>query len=104
MEVSKPGIKSKLQLQSTPQLPLPIFIYLFIYFLFFLSFVFLGLHPWHMEVLMLQFEFKGSLLAEVPRPGVQSELQPLASKHSHSNARSEPRLEPTPQLMATPNP
>ena len=25
-------------------------------------------------------------------------------RHSHSNARSEPRLWPTPQLMATPGP
>ena len=24
--------------------------------------------------------------------------------HSHSNTRSEPRLQPTPQLMATPDP
>ena len=25
-------------------------------------------------------------------------------RHSHSNARSEPRLQPTPQLTATPDP
>ena len=40
---------------------------------FFLSFVFLGLHPRHMEI---------------PRLGVQSELQ-LGLYHSHSNAGSE---------------
>ena len=38
-------------------------IYLFIYFFYFLSFVFLGQHPWHMEV---------------PRLGVESKLQLLA--------------------------
>ena len=47
--------------------------------------VFLGSHPWHMEV---------------PRLGVLSELQLLAC----SNTRSEPSLWPTPQLTATPDP
>ena len=56
--------------------------------LYFSLFVFLGLYPWHMEV---------------PRLEVESELQPLASV-SHSNAESEPRLQPTPQLMAMPDP
>ena len=62
-------------------------------FLFFLSFClsvclsfffpcFLGLYLWHMEV---------------PRPGVKSQLQ---LHHSHSNTGSEPRLRPTPQLVA----
>ena len=49
---------------------------------------FSGLHPRHMEV---------------PRLGVELELQPLASHHSHSNTRSEPCLQPTPQLMAAPD-
>ena len=39
---------------------------------------------------------------EVPRLGVQSELQLLAY-HSHSNVGSELHLHPTPQLMATPD-
>ena len=39
---------------------------------------------------------------EVPRLGVQSELYlpGLCHSHSHSNTGSEPRLQPTPQLMA----
>ena len=53
--------------------------YTYIPFFFFLV---LGLHPRHMEV---------------PRRGVQLELQLLAY---HSNARSEPCLQPTPLLMA----
>ena len=45
----------------------------------------------------------------VPRLGFQSELQPPAwatatsLSHSHSNARSEPSLQTTPQLTATPD-
>ena len=69
-------------------------------FTYIFIFVFLGLHLRHMEV---------------PRLGVQSELQlpayttaiatPGPSRvydlhHSHSNARSEPHLLPTPQLTA----
>ena len=41
---------------------------------------------------------------EVPRLGAESELWLPADGHSHSNARSEPRLQPTPQLTATPDP
>ena len=52
-------------------------------------FVFLGLHPWHMEV---------------PRLGVEMELQLPAYTNSHSNSGSELRLRPTPQLTATPDP
>ena len=55
----------------------------FFFFFFFFFFVFLGPHPRHMEV---------------PKVGVKSELQLLA--YTTSNARSEP----TPQLMATPDP
>ena len=51
-----------------------------------LVFLFLGLQVQHMEV---------------PRLGVESELQ---LHHSHSNARSEPHLQPTPQLAATMDP
>ena len=53
----------------------------------FLFFVFLGPYPRHMEV---------------PRLGVQSDLQLLAVglHHSHSNTGSELRLQPTSQLMA----
>ena len=56
---------------------------LFIYL--FLSFVFLGPHLRHMEV---------------PRLGVESELQLLA----YTTARSEPSLQPIPQLKAMPDP
>ena len=48
---------------------------------------FLGPHSWRMEV---------------PRLGVESELQPPAT--SHNNARCKPCLRPTPQLTATPGP
>ena len=51
------------------------------FLLFIFLFIFLGLHPWHMEV---------------PRLGVKSELQLLGLCHSHSNARSKPYLWPTP--------
>ena len=53
---------------------------------FFTFWVFLGLHPRHMEV---------------PRLGLKSDLQ-----LHHSHARSEPHLRPTPQLkaMLVPNP
>ena len=61
-----------------------------IIFFFFWSFLpFLGPPPWHMEV---------------PRLGVKSELQPPASGLHHSNAGSEPHLQPTSQLMTTPHP
>ena len=40
---------------------------------------------------------------EVPRQGVQSELQP-GLHQSHSNAGSKPHLRPTPQLTARPDP
>ena len=53
------------------------------YFLINFFFVFLGLHPQHMEV---------------PRLGVESELH--LPSYSHNNAKSEPRLQPTPYLMA----
>ena len=49
---------------------------------------FLGPHPRHVEV---------------PRPGVELELQ-LPATASHSNAESKPPLQPTPQLMASPDP
>jgi len=58
----------------------------FIFFNFFI-FCFSGPHPWHMEV---------------PRPGVQSELQLPA--HNTANTRSKPGLRPTPQLTETLDP
>ena len=61
----------------------------FIVFSFFSVFLsFLGLLLWHMEI---------------PRLGV---LRAVATglRRSHSNARSEPSLGPTPQLMAMPDP
>ena len=41
---------------------------------------------------------------EVPRLGVELELQPAGLRHSHSNTRSELHLGPTPQFTATPDP
>ena len=52
-------------------------------------FVFFRAAPWHMEV---------------PRLGVKSELLATSLRHSHSHAGSEPHLQPTPQLMTTPDP
>ena len=39
---------------------------------------------------------------EAPRLGVESGAVATGLHHSHSNTRSEPHLQPTPQLMATP--
>ena len=52
-------------------------------------FVFLGLYPQHMDV---------------PRLGVDSELQLLAYTRATATQDLEPCLSPTPQLMATPDP
>ena len=41
---------------------------------------------------------------EVPRLGVEPELQLTGLHHSHSNVGSKPPLRPTPQLMAMLNP
>ena len=49
----------------------------------------LGPDPWH---------------TQVPRLGVKLELQLPGHSHSHSNARSEQCLQPTPQLVTTPDP
>ena len=51
--------------------------------------LFLGLHLQHREV---------------PRLGVKSELQPPAYTTAMNNAGSEPRLQPTLQLTAMPDP
>ena len=50
-------------------------------------FGFLGPHPWHMKV-----------------PGLGGPIRAVATvlHHSHSNAGSEPHLQPAPQLMVTP--
>ena len=58
-------------------------------FFFFLSFVFFGLHLWHVEV---------------PRLGGPIRATAAGLCHNHSNARSKLRLRPTPQLTATPDP
>ena len=57
--------------------------------LYFFFFVFLGLHLWHVEV-----------------PRLEGRIRATAAglRHSHSNTGSEPCLQPTPQLMATPDP
>ena len=58
--------------------------------LYLFIFVFLGPHPWHMEV---------------PRLGVESELHEAAGlHHSHSNVLSEPFVQPTTQLLAALDP
>ena len=62
----------------------------FFFFFFFFFFCCLGPHLQHMEV---------------PKLGVESELQlPAHTTASHSNARSKPRLRPTPQPVAMPDP
>ena len=61
-----------------------LWLYFYFYFYFIiLSFVFLGPHPWHTEV-----------------PGLGGPIRAVVAglHHSHGNARSEPRLQPTPQL------
>ena len=63
--------------------------YPFFLFSFFFFSVFLGLHLWHMEV---------------PRLGVHLELHLPAYTTAAGNARSEPRLRPTPQLTAIQDP
>ena len=62
---------------AEPILSIFVWVLLFIYFL--------GPHPPHMEV---------------PRLGVESKLQLPA----HSNTRSEPHFQPTPQLTPMPDP
>ena len=65
-----------------------LFIYLFIYFCFFRG----GggsVHLWHMEV---------------PRLGAEIEAASAGLCHSHSNAGSEPCLQPTLQFMAKQDP
>ena len=58
-------------------------------FFFFLSF-FLGPHLWHLEI---------------PRLGVESELQlPACTTATARPGPSEPRLQPTPQLVVTLDP
>ena len=56
---------------------------------FFFFPIFLGQHSWHIEI---------------SRLGVKSELQLPAYITSHSNARSELSLRPTPHLTAIPDP
>ena len=62
-----------------------------LYILFYLKifFVFLGPHPWHMAV---------------PRLGIQSDLQLPAYARATATQDLSPRLQPTPQLMANPDP
>ena len=56
-------------------------------FLFFVCLVFSGPHPWHMEV---------------PRLGVEIGAVATGLHHSHNNARSEPHMRLTPQLLTMP--
>ena len=63
--------------------------FFFLFFFFFFFFGFLGPHSKHMEG---------------PRLGVQSELWSLAYTTVTPTQESEPHLQPTPQLMATPDP
>ena len=57
------------------------FVYLFV------CFVFLGAHPWHMDV-----------------PRLEGPMGTTAASPYHSNAGSEPHLQPIPQLTATLDP
>ena len=66
----------------------PLWQCIFFFFFFFWSFVFLGLHLQHVEV---------------PRLGGLIRAVAAGLHHGHSNARSELRLWPTPQLMAMPD-
>ena len=50
------------------------------------SFIFLGLHPQHMEVLSSQ---------------ARGQIGAAAARLCHSNAGTEPHLQPTSQLIAT---
>ena len=59
----------------------------FFFFLFCFVCFFLGPHPWHMEV---------------PRLGIR--VRAAAASHSHSDTRSEPYLQPKPQLVAVLDP
>ena len=68
---------------TPPTFPLQCFLLLFFVF------VFLGPHPWHMEVPRL-----GGLIGAVA----------AGHSHNHSSAGSEPHLWPTPQFTATPDP
>ena len=74
--------KTAFPLPSSPWQPL-------FYFVFCLFACFLGLHLQHMEVSRLG----GQIWAAAASP-----------RHSHSNARPKPCLQPTPQLRATPDP
>ena len=65
------------------------FIYLFIYLILFYFICFLGLHPWHMEL---------------PRLGVQLELQLPACTTAIAMPDLSHICDPTPQLIAMPNP
>ena len=75
----------KNSISSSSKMPGCILFYFIIFIFFFFFFFFLGLYLWHMEV-----------------PSLRVELEPL--HHSHGNTRSELRLQPTLQLMATPDP
>ena len=76
------------EVKVIPNISLTVGLFLnFFNFFFFLPF--LGPLPWHMEV---------------PRLGVQIGTTAAGIYHSHSNAGSEPRLQPTPQLTATLDP
>ena len=61
----------------------------FFFFFFFFFLRFLELLPWHMDV---------------PRLGVELELQSLAYARATATQGSQPFLQPTPQLTATPDP
>ena len=52
------------------------------------------------------FAFSGPYLSnmKVPSLGAELELQPLAYAMATANAKAKPRLQPTPQLTAMPEP
>ena len=81
--VTEDGDKGHFTFYFTPFSTVKIYFYQVIFFFF------LWPHLQHMEV---------------PRLGVESRTAAASLRHSHSNARSEPCLRPTPQLMATLDP
>ena len=75
--------------QTDARLSALLFFFFFFLFFFFGGGDFLGPNPWHMEG---------------PRLGGLIGATAAGLCQSHNNIRSEPRLCPAPQLMATPDP
>ena len=70
-------------------------------FVFLFFFFFLGPHLRHMEVPRLEVQLELQLPAYTTATATQDPSHVCNLHHSHSNSGSKPRLQPTPQLMAT---